>query len=233
MSELEATAAAELTMENERLREELGALLAELRGCRKRLVEAIHAERRRIERDLHDGTQGRLVSLAMSLGFLEAKLPSDPDAARPLAKEARQAVAAALEELRELSQGIYPAALIERGLAPALEELTDRAAIPACLELSIDGRSPVGIEAAAYFVVSEALTNAVKHAHASEVRVVAWRMRGRLVVEIADDGIGGATLRSGTGLRGLSDRVEALDGRLTVASPVGRGTIVRAELPAG
>ncbi|MGB0093064.1 MAG: histidine kinase, partial [Solirubrobacteraceae bacterium] len=226
-------AAAALTLENERLQVELRARLVELQASRARLVEATEAERRRIERDLHDGTQQRLVSLAMSLGLLDSKLPGNPDAAKPLAREAREALAVALEELRELSQGIHPAVLTERGLPAALDDLCQRAALPAHLELSIDERLPAQVETAAYFVVSEALTNAVKHSHASEVRIAASREKQMLSVEISDDGIGGAGTGGGSGLRGLGDRVEALGGRLTVSSPPGRGTTVRVELPCG
>ena len=224
-------AAAAMTLENERLQAELRARLGELQASRARLVDATEAERRRIERDLHDGTQQRLVSLAMSLGLLETKLPADPEAAKPIAQEARAALAVALEELRELSQGIHPAVLTERGLAAALEELADRAALPAYLEVSIDERPCEAVEAAAYFVVSEALTNAAKHSHASEVRIIASRAAGLLTVEVEDNGIGGAVLVGGSGLRGLTDRVEALGGRLTVSSPPGRGTNLRADIP--
>ena len=224
---------AELALENARLRAELRARRAQLRAYRGRVAEAIDAERRRIERDLHDGPQGRLVSLAMSLGLLEAKLAGDPEAARPIAREAREAVAAALAELRELSQGIYPAALAERGLASALAGLCERVALPVHLDVSLDRRLPREVEAAGYFLVSEALTNAVKHAQATEVRISVRRQPGRLVVEVADDGVGGATLASGSGLRGLVDRIEGLGGRLLVLSPPARGTTVQAELPTG
>ncbi len=224
-------AAAALTIENERLQAELRARLAELGASRARLVEATEVERRRIERDLHDGTQQRLVSIAMSLGLLESKLPTDPAAAKPIVGEARRALAVALEELRELSQGIHPSVLTERGLAAALDELCRRAALPAHLEVTLDVRLPAQVETAAYFVVSEALTNAVKHSHASELRIGARCDGPALTVEVADDGIGGAAAGRGSGLRGLADRVEALGGRLTVSSPPGRGTVVRAEIP--
>ena len=170
---------------------------------------------------------------AMSLGLLDTKLPADPEAAKPIAKEARAALALALAELRELSQGIHPVVLSERGLAAALEELADGAALPACVEVTVDERPCPAVEAAAYFVVSEALTNAVKHSHAGEVRITAARGHNSLVVEIADDGIGGAAPQRGSGLRGLTDRVEALAGRLVVVSPPGRGTMLRAEIPCG
>jgi signal transduction histidine kinase len=209
----------------------LRARLVGLQASRARLVEATDAERRRIERDLHDGTQQRLVSIAMSLGLLETKLPGQATAARPLVRETREALAAALEELRELTHGINPPLLTERGLPAALDELCRRAALPAHLHATFDRRLPERIESAAYFVVSEALTNAAKHSHGKEVRVLASYEGQQLTVEVADDGIGGATATGGSGLRGLADRVEALGGRFTVSSPVGRGTTLRAEVP--
>ena len=224
-------AAAALTLENERLQAALRARLAELQASRARLVEATETERRRIERDLHDGTQQRLVSLAMSLGLAESKLADDPSAAAPLVREARETLALALAELRELSQGIYPSLLTERGLGAALDDLCRRAALPATLDASLPVRLPQQVEAAAYFVTSEALANAAKHSHATEVRIRARLERGVLLLELADDGIGGAGTGSGTGLRGLADRVEALGGRLTLSSPPGRGTTIRAEIP--
>ena len=148
-------------------------------------------------------------------------------------REARAALAAALEELRELTQGIHPAILAERGLPVALDELCRRAALPAHLQLALDCRLPDRVESAAYYVVSEALTNAAKHSHASEVQVKATCAGGLLTVEVADNGIGGAAAGNGTGLRGLADRVGALGGTLTVASPLGRGTTLHAELPCG
>jgi signal transduction histidine kinase len=223
-------AAAGLTLENERLHAELRARLAELQASRARLVEATETERRRIERDLHDGTQQRLVSVAMSLGLAESKLPDDAEAA-PIVREAREALTVALAELRELSQGIHPSILTERGLPGALDELCRRAALPAILDVSLDRRLPTQVETAAYFVVSEALTNAVKHSHANELRVGVQISSGVLVTEVADDGIGGAGGGGGSGIRGMTDRVEALGGRLTVSSPPGRGTTLRAEIP--
>jgi signal transduction histidine kinase len=226
-------AAASLALENERLQAELRAQLIELQASRGRLVEATDAERRRIERDLHDGTQQRLVSIAMSLGLLESKLPAQATAAKPLVSETRAALALALEELRELTHGINPPLLTERGLPAALDELCRRAALPAHLDLALDRRLPDQIESAAYFLASEALTNAAKHSHASEVRVRASYQSQQLIVEVADDGIGGAATTGGSGLRGLADRVEALGGRFTVSSPPGRGTTLRAEIPCG
>jgi signal transduction histidine kinase len=224
-------AAAALTLENARLQAELRARLAELQASRARLVEATDTERRRIERDLHDGTQQRLVSIAMALGLAESRLAADRPAVQPMLREAREALAVALAELRELTQGIRPAILVERGLAPALDDLARRAALPVRLDIVISGRLAEQVEGAAYFVASEALANAAKHSHASELRLTAAQRPDTLVLEIADDGIGGAAAGGGTGLRGLADRVEALGGRLTVSSPPGRGTTIRAEIP--
>ena len=224
-------AAAALTLENARLQAELRARLAELQASRARLVTATEGERRRIERDLHDGTQQRLVSIAMSLGLAESKLAVDRPAVQPVLREARDALALALAELRELTQGIRPAILVERGLAAALDDLARRAALPVRLDIAVSGRLPEQVESAAYFVASEALANAAKHSHASDVRLAAAQHAGVLVLEVSDDGIGGAGAGGGSGLRGLADRVEALGGRLTVSSPPGRGTRLRAEIP--
>ena len=224
-------AAASLALENQRLQAELRAQLIELQASRARLVEATDTERRRIERDLHDGTQQRLVSIAMSLGLLEAKLPEQASGVQPLVRETRQALASALEELRELTHGINPPLLTERGLAAALDELCRRAALPAHLTVTIDRRLPDQVESAAYFMASEALTNASKHAHAHGVSMAASYEDQCLTVEVVDDGVGGATTANGSGLRGLADRVEALGGRFRVSSPVGRGTTLRAEIP--
>jgi signal transduction histidine kinase len=224
-------AAAALTLENARLHAELRARLTDLQASRARLVEATDSERRRIERDLHDGTQQRLVSIAMALGLAESKLAADRPAVEPVLREAREALAVALAELRELTQGIRPAILVERGLAAALDDLSRRAALPVRLDVAVRHRLPEQVESAAYFVASEALANAAKHSHASEVRLDASRDGALLVLEVADDGIGGAASGGGSGLRGLADRVEALGGMLTVSSPPGRGTTVRAEIP--
>jgi signal transduction histidine kinase len=224
-------AAASLALENERLQAELRARLVELQASRARLVGATDAERRRIERDLHDGTQQRLVSIAMSLGLLESKLPAGEGEARPLLHETREALTLALAELRELTHGIAPPLLVEQGLAAALDELCRRAALPVHLRLEVDRRLPDEVESAAYFMVSEALTNAAKHSHGREVRVLATCPGQTLTVEVSDDGIGGAGTTGGSGVRGLADRVEALGGRFTVSSPPGRGTILRAEIP--
>jgi len=224
-------AAAGLALENQRLQAELRARLEELRASRARIVEAAQAERRRIERDLHDGTQQRLVSIAMTLGLADRKLERDPPAARSLLDQARASLSDALVELRELSQGIHPGILNERGLRAALEELAYGARLPLDLDVSLSERLPERVEAAAYFVVSESLTNIAKHARATTVGIRVRRIDGRAVVEIADDGVGGADRAGGTGLRGLGDRVDALGGRLRVESPPGRGTVVHAEIP--
>jgi signal transduction histidine kinase len=228
-------AAAGLALENERLQAELRARLVELNASRGRLVEATDAERRRIERNLHDGTQQRLVSIAMSLGLLESKLVPDQGDAAPIVREARTALTLALEELRELTQGIHPTLLVERGLPVALEELCRRAGLPAHLKVDLDVRLPDQVETAAYYFASEAISNAVKHSHGSEIRVAVALEGGTLTVEIADDGIGGAAVGgwsgSGSGLRGLADRVEALGGQFTVSSPPGRGTRLVARIP--
>jgi signal transduction histidine kinase len=226
-----AGAAAGLALENERLQAALRARLEELRASRARIVEAAQAERRRIERDLHDGTQQRLVSIAMLLGLMDSRFDRDPSALRPLLDQARAELSDSLRELRELSQGIHPGILTERGLAAALEDLAYRARLPLELDVGLSERLPDRLEAAAYFVVSEALTNIAKHAQASAVHVRVQRTDGRAVVEIADDGVGGADRAQGSGLRGLADRVDALGGRLRVESPPGRGTVVHAEIP--
>jgi signal transduction histidine kinase len=216
-----------------RLNAELHARLEDLRASRARIVEAADEERRRIERNLHDGTQQRLVSISMALGLAEAKLESDPAGAGAVFGEARQGLSAALEELRALSHGIHPGILNERGLAAALEELTMGAAVAVALDVADSDRLPEQVEAAAYYVVSEALANVAKHSHATSARVRVETARGELVVEVADDGMGGADSGRGSGLRGLTDRVEALGGRLWLSSPPGQGTIVRAEIPCG
>jgi signal transduction histidine kinase len=224
-------AAAAMALENERLQAELRARLEQLRASRARIVEAADEERRRIERNLHDGTQQRLVSISMALGLAEAKLESDPAAAGAVFGEARQGLSAALEELRELSHGIHPGILTERGLVAALDELTLRATVPVELDAADTDGLPEQVEATAYYVVSEALANVAKYAHATSARVHVRPEDGKVVVEVADDGIGGADAGRGSGLRGLTDRVEALGGRLWLSSPPGQGTIVRAEIP--
>ncbi len=224
-------AAAGLALENERLQADLRARLAELRASRARIVDAADAERRRLERNLHDGTQQRLVSISMALGLAESKLGSDQDEARRILDEARQALGAALQELREFSQGIHPALLTERGLGPALRELVFLAPMPIELAVPADERLPQPVEAAAYYVVAEALANVAKYAAADAVYVTVERRNGIALIEVADDGVGGADPTKGSGLRGLSDRVEALGGTLAVESSPGLGTRLRAEIP--
>jgi signal transduction histidine kinase len=224
-------AAAGLALENERLQADLRARLAELRASRVRMVEATDAERRRLERNLHDGTQQRLVSISMSLALAESTLTSDPDRARSILEEARSGLATALQELRELSQGIHPAVLTERGLERALQELVYLAPMPIGLDVASDERLPEPVEAAAYYVVAEALANVAKYASAETVSVTVQRRDGLAVVEVVDDGLGGADPAGGSGLRGLSDRVEALGGTLVLDSRPGSGTLVRAEIP--
>jgi signal transduction histidine kinase/PAS domain-containing protein len=204
---------------------------AELAASRARLVSAGDEERRRLERNLHDGAQQRLVSLSLSLRLAQAKLASDPEGGRELLNAAGVELNLALEELRELARGIHPAVLTERGLTPALESLAGRAPLPVELELPDDGRLPSRVEAAAYYVVSEALANVTKYANASCVTVNVARENGFAVVQVLDDGIGGADPQRGSGLRGLMDRIEALDGTLSVNSRRGQGTRIRAEIP--
>ena len=205
---------------------------AELNASRVRILDAGVNERRRLERNLHDGAQQRLVALAVQLRMLEKKL-GEPEKAAPLLHGAARELEQALAELRELARGLHPAVLSDRGLAPALETLASRSPLPLSVEGVPQERLAEPVEAAVYFVVAESLTNAVKHAGGSELRVRMWAATGELQVEIADDGRGGADpgAGNGTGLRGLADRVEALGGQLAVDSPPGAGTTVRAVLP--
>jgi signal transduction histidine kinase len=226
-----AGAAARLALENERLQAELRAQLAELRASRARIMGAGDKERRRLERDLHDGAQQRLLSLGLALQLVRTELGPDANGAAMLLSEAEAELAAALDELRQLAQGIHPAVLTEHGLGPALKTLAARSPLPVEIRRVPDERLSAPVEAAAYFVVSEALANACKHSHASAVSVSVASRNGSLVVEVEDDGVGGAAPRSGSGLAGLGDRVQALDGRLTIESEAGCGTNLRAELP--
>jgi signal transduction histidine kinase len=224
-------AAAGLQLENERLQAELRSQLEEVRASRARIVEATQDERRRIERNLHDGTQQRLVSIAMTLGLADAKVATDAEAARRLIAEARGDLSTALEELRELSQGIHPGILTERGLGKAVDELALRMHLPVEVDVGLSERLPTPVETAAYYVISEALTNIAKHAGASRAQVMVGLEDGRAVIAISDDGRGGADAGHGSGLRGLRDRVEALGGRFGLESPLGEGTAIRAEIP--
>jgi PAS domain S-box-containing protein len=202
----------------------------ELRASRTRLVAAGDDERRRLERNLHDGAQQRLVSLSVALRLAQGKLEDDPVAAGEILSQASGELALALEELRELARGIHPAVLSDRGLDAALRALADRTPVPIELD-SVERRLPEPIEAAAYYVVSEAIANVVKHARATAIEVSVSAPNGTVVVEVADDGVGGADPAGGSGLRGLADRVAVLDGHLRVDSPVGGGTRVVAEIP--
>jgi signal transduction histidine kinase len=223
--------AAALALENERLEAELRANVQELRASRARVVESADAARRRIERDLHDGAQQQLVALALMLQTARLELDRDPDRARDLLDDASHDLEAALRDLRELARGIHPAVLSDRGLASALQAAADRAPLPVEVVAAPDERLPGAVEAAAYFVVAEALTNVARYAHASHALVAVTREGHDLVVRVTDDGIGGADPTGGSGLRGLGDRVAALDGSLGVESPPGGGTTVRAVIP--
>jgi signal transduction histidine kinase len=202
----------------------------DLRASRARLVRAEDEARRALERNLHDGAQQRLVALSVSLRVIESRLKADPDGAAALLSGAMEELSQALAELRELARGIHPAVLTDRGLRPALESLVARAPIPVEL-VATDERFPPETEAAAYYVVSETLTNVARYAEASAARVEVARTDGVLRVQVSDDGIGGADPTRGSGIRGLVDRVAVLDGTLEVASPVGGGTSIRAEIP--
>jgi signal transduction histidine kinase len=224
-------AAAGLAMQNERLQAALGAKLEELRRSRARIVEAGLAERRRLERNLHDGAQQRLVALSLSLRIAERQIPKDPERAQAMVAAAQEELTQALEELRELARGIHPAVLSDRGLGPAVEALAVRSPLPVRVVEVPDERLPAPVEAAAYFVVAEALTNVAKYAGANEATVAVRRTNGHAEVEVADDGVGGADPERGSGLRGLADRLGALDGSLSLDSPPGSGTTLRAEIP--
>jgi signal transduction histidine kinase len=224
-------AAASLALENERLNVELRARVEELRASRARIVKAADDERRRLERDLHDGAQQRLVSLALNLRLAGAKLDSDPETAKQLLDESAAELGEATTELRELARGLHPAVLSDRGLRPALEALVGRAPVPVELAEPPAERLPAAVESASYFVVAEALTNVARYAQASRAAVSVSRANGQVEVEVSDDGVGGADPDAGSGLRGLADRVAALDGRLEIVSPSGGGTTVRAVIP--
>jgi signal transduction histidine kinase len=223
--------AAGLALENERLQAELRAQLDELTDSRARIVEAGDRARQRLERNLHDGAQQRFVALSMALGLLESKLPDDPKGAADLLAAARDDLTQGLEELREIARGLHPAVLTERGLDAALEALTARSPVPVTLEGVPTERLPENVEATAYFVVAEALTNVARYSEATSARVEIKRTDGLLVLDVRDDGIGGADPGAGSGLSGLADRVAAVEGRLSVHSPPGAGTTVHAEIP--
>ena len=225
-----------------RLNAELRDRLEDLAASRARIVTAGDVERRRLERNLHDGAQQRLVTLALSLRLALAKLDSDPAAARDRLAEAAEELTLALQELRELARGLHPAVLTDHGLRAAVEMLADRAPFPVEIEETPAERLPEPVEAAAYFLIAEALTNVAKYAHASVARITVSTGDGSVVVEVSDERsgdeasgrgrcVGGADPATGSGLRGLADRVEALGGALEVASPDGAGTSLRADIP--
>ena len=222
--------AAAIALENQHLHAEAETQLAEVRASRERVISAGDAERRRIERNLHDGAQQRLVTLALQLSLIERRIRDDPSAAERLVSSASGELAQSLEELRELARGIHPAAL-DQGLDVALEALARRSEVPTTVSYEPGPRLPEPVAFAAYFVASEALANTAKYAHASAATVRLLRTGTGAVIEITDDGVGDADPAGGSGLRGLADRVEAIDGRLRVSSPRGAGTVITAELP--
>ena len=203
----------------------------ELRASRQRLVEAQETERRRLERNLHDGAQQRLVSLALALRLARERAAGAPKEATDLLERAAEELALALGDLRELARGIHPAILTERGLGPALEGVVARSTFPVELRAMPDERLSEPVEAAAYYLICESLANVAKHANASKATISVVRSDGRVVIEVADDGVGGADAAKGSGLRGLVDRVEALDGTLELQSERAGGTRLRAEIP--
>jgi signal transduction histidine kinase len=225
-----AASAAALALDNERLKADLRARLEELRHSRRRIVEAGDDARRRIERDLHDGAQQQLVSLALDLRLLRARLKDDPEAAATV-EELTDKLAVALAELRELARGIHPAVLSDHGLATAIHVLVERSPVPIECDLELDDRLAPPTEAAAYFVVAEGLTNVIKYANAKHAKVSLRRRDGELEVVVADDGVGGAQMDAGSGLRGLSDRLGALEGEIALESPLGEGTRLIARIP--
>ncbi|HEX5898081.1 MAG TPA: sensor histidine kinase [Solirubrobacteraceae bacterium] len=214
-----------------RLDADLRARVVELRASRARLVEASDTERRRLERNLHDGAQARLVGVALLLGHARRRVAADPEETAGLLDRAMDELRAGLADLRELARGIHPAVLTERGLEPALHALASRAPVPVTIEADGEQRLPAPVEIAAYFVISEALANVAKYAQATEATVAVRRTNGRVTVDVIDDGIGGADAAEGSGLRGLGDRVAALDGTLSLDSPPGEGTRLHVEIP--
>jgi signal transduction histidine kinase len=225
-------AAAAIALENARLHGESELRLAELQASRERIVSAGDAERRRLERNLHDGAQQRLVAIALQLRLLQDNIRGDPAAAERMAETASDEVGQSLTELRDLARGLHPAVL-DYGLASALDALAVRSAVPTEVSMETAEPLPKPVELAAYFVACEALANVGKYADASVAHVRVWRSGSTACVEIADDGIGGAEVGGGSGLQGLTDRVEALEGHLLISSPAGAGTVVTAELPCG
>ncbi|MFF9622120.1 sensor histidine kinase [Streptomyces griseosporeus] len=211
--------------------DELERRIAELESDRGVVVDTAAADLRRIERDLHDGAQARLVNLAMGLGLAKEKLLEDPDAAAAMVEEAHGEVKLALQELRDLARGIHPAVLTDRGLDAALSSVASRCTVPVKVTADLPSRPAAAIEGIAYFTVSELLQNVSKHSGARSASVDVWRSRDRLLIQVRDDGRGGASLDGGSGMRGLSERLGAVDGLFVVDSPPGGPTTVTAELP--
>ncbi|MFI6038699.1 sensor histidine kinase [Streptomyces sp. NPDC051315] len=209
----------------------LASRVVELESDRGVVVDAAAADLRRIERDLHDGAQARLVALAMDLGLAKEKLREDPQAAARMVDEAHGEVKTALQELRDLARGIHPAVLTDRGLDAALSAVASRCTVPVQVEVDLTQRPAPAIEGIAYFTVSELLQNVSKHSRARSASVDVWRVENRLMVQVVDDGVGGADTSAGSGLAGLAGRLDAVDGILVVDSPVGGPTRVTAELP--
>ncbi|MFI9049486.1 sensor histidine kinase [Streptomyces sp. NPDC053427] len=209
----------------------LAGRVSELESDRGVVVDTAAADLRRIERDLHDGAQARLVSLAMDLGLAKEKLVEDPDAAVRMVDEAHGEVKVALQELRDLARGIHPAILTDRGLGPALSALAARCTVPVTVTVDLDSRPAAAIERIAYFTVSELLQNISKHARATRATVDVWHSADRIMMQVTDDGRGGATTGTGSGLAGLAERLGSVDGLLVVESPVGGPTSISAELP--
>jgi len=224
-------AAAALALENERLEAELRARVEELQSSRARIVAAGFEERRQVERDLHDGAQQRLMALNMNLRLARGKIDTDPGLAGELLDEAMKELSEATSELRELARGIHPAVLSDRGLAAALSGLAGRSPVPVEIIETPTDRLPAPVESTTYFVIAEALTNVARYSQAAGATVRVARENGVVEVEVRDDGVGGANPAAGTGLRGLGDRVAALDGRFEVTSPAGEGTTVQASIP--
>ncbi len=226
-----SAAAAGMAIANERLRAEVRAQLEEVRASRQRIVEAGDRERRRVERNLHDGAQQRLVTISLALAMLRDRPDLDASVSAGLEQTSAE-LKRAIGELRELARGIHPAILTEEGLDAAVESLADRTSLRVKVTSGLDGRLPEPVEATAYYVVSEALANVAKYANATSASIELARRNGLVRIEVADDGIGGASVDGGSGLRGLQDRVAAVGGRLDVHSPPGGGTRVVAEMPA-
>jgi signal transduction histidine kinase len=211
--------------------DELERRIAELESDRGVVVDTAAADLRRIERDLHDGAQARLVALAMGLGLAKEKLTDDPEAAARMVDEAHGEVKTALKELRDLARGIHPAVLTDRGLDAALSAIASRCTVPVTVVVDLESRPAQAIEGIAYFTVSELLQNISKHSRAGSASVDMWRSDDRLMLQVRDDGVGGADVSGGSGLAGLTERLDAVDGVLVVDSPAGGPTTVTAELP--